>query len=80
MNTPTIEQIIEATDGKLARDERSVIVGYGSLGYLRLFPDSVIFGGQELPAVRIEGRLARRDGALQSELRAKLRAAGLEVR
>lgn len=80
MTTPTLQQIIDATDGKLSRDGETVVVSYGSLGYLRLSPSMIIRDGIELPAVQIDGRLSARNGGLQGELRAKIRAADLEIR
>lgn len=77
---PTIQQIIDVTGGKESRDGESVVVGYGPLGYYRLTPSTIIRDGQELPAVRIDGRLSRQDGAKSAELREKLRANGIEVR
>lgn len=79
---PTLDQIIEAVgnNAKLSRDEESVVVGYGPLGYLRLTPDSVIISGEEFPAARIEGRLSRQNGGAQSELRKALEAAGIRIR
>lgn len=77
---PTLDQIADITGGTIARDGQSVIVGYGPLGYLRVSPAYVIIDGAERPAARIDGRLARRDGTIQTELRATLRAAGIEIR
>ena len=77
MKNATIEQIIEATGGKESRDGESVVIGFGSLGYLRIYPDYVISGGQETPAGRIEGRLSRANGAKHAEVRKMLEAAGL---
>ena len=75
--TPSIEQIIAATGGKESRDGKSVVVGYGPLGYLRVTPDYAIESGEERPAARIEGKLSRRNGARHAELRAALEAAGI---
>jgi len=81
MSTPTLQQIIDAVGGKPSRDGRSVVVGYGADGYLRLYPSSVTLGGPEIiPAVRIDGELSRGNGGAQSVLRAKIRAAGMEIR
>ncbi|MDQ2069297.1 hypothetical protein [Natronospira bacteriovora] len=79
---PTIEQIMEAIGDQASesRDGESVIVGYGPIGYLRIHPDSIIRDGEELPAVRIDGKLSRANGSTQSELREQLRTAGLEIR
>ena len=74
---PSIEQIIDATGGKESRDGKSVVVGYGPLGYLRLTPDYAIESGEERPAARVEGKLTRRNGARHAELRAALEAAGI---
>jgi hypothetical protein len=76
----TFDQIIDATGGQMSRDGQSVVVSYGPLGYLRLTPAYVVIDGAEVPAALITGKLTRRDGALQAELRAKLRAAGIEIR
>lgn len=80
MSTPTLQQIIDAVGGKPSRDGRSVVVGYGAYGYLRLYPSVVTLGGPEIPAVRIDGELSRGNGGAQSALRAKIRAAGIEIR
>lgn len=77
---PTLDRIADATGGTIARDGQSVVVGYGPLGYLRLTPAYVIIDGTERQAARIDGRLSRRDGSHQAELRATLRAAGIEIR
>ena len=74
---PTIEQIIAATGGKESRDGKSVVVGYGPIGYLRITPDYAIESGEERPAARVEGKLSRRNGARHAELRAALEAAGI---
>lgn len=75
--TPTLDQLVEATGGKLSRDGESVVVGYGSIGYLRVLPDWVIVDGQEIPAARIDGRLRAANGAKHSDLRDRLRAADI---
>lgn len=80
MIEPTLDTIIDITDGELARDEESVIVSYGALGYYRLTPDTVIRDGEEHPAVAIRGRLTRQDGKHSADLRDTLRAGGLEIR
>lgn len=80
MTTPTISDLIEVTGGKESRNGESVIVGYGPIGYLTLTPDSIILNGEELPAARIEGRLSRRNGGHQADLRAKLKDAGIYIR
>lgn len=79
---PTLETIAQASGGKLARDGQSVVVSYGSNGYLRLFPSVVWADGtrNEIPAVRIDGKLTSGNGGAKEALRAKLRAAGLEIR
>ncbi len=78
--TPTLDTIIAATGGHLSRDGKGVIVSYGTNGDLALSPSTIIREGREMPAVRIDGKLHRRNGGLQAELRARLRAAGLEIR
>lgn len=78
--TATLTQIIDAVGGNVSRDGQSVVIGYGSIGYLRLLPSEVIIDGIEIPAVAIEGRLSARNGGHKAELRAKIRAAGMEIR
>jgi hypothetical protein len=73
----TLQDIAGITGGKLARDEESVVVGYGNNGFLRLALTTVITGGEEREAVAVSGKLARREGAAYSELRGKIRDAGL---
>lgn len=79
---PTLDTIIAAVGGRPSKDGQNVVVSYGSNGYLRLYPSTVIMSHEqgEVAAVRIDGKLARQNGGSQAELRAKLRAAGIEIR
>ena len=76
---PTIAAIIQITDGKASQDGASVVVGYGSLGFFRLTPSTVILDGTEIPAVELSGKLARRNAGHREELADKIRAAGIYI-
>jgi hypothetical protein len=78
--TPSLNTIIAAVGGKISRDGQNVVIGYGSNGFLRLYPSTITLGGPDLPAVRIDGKLISGNGGAQATLRAKLRTAGLEIR
>lgn len=82
MNEPTIAQIIEAVgeNAKASRDGTHVVVGFGAIGFLRLFPSWIRDDARNaIPAVRIDGKLNSGTGGTKDRLRKQLRAAGIEI-
>jgi hypothetical protein len=78
-NAATLAILATLPNAKLSRDEKTVVVSYGSNGYLRLVPSYQVEGDEKVPAAEIEGRLSRRDGGTQAELRAAIRELGIRV-
>lgn len=75
---PDLEHLAGVARGRVSRDEETVIVGYGPLGFLTLRPCLTWSGGVARPSAEITGKLSRNNGGRQAELRERLRAAGIE--
>lgn len=81
----TVEQLMEIAEaaglGRVWRHPKEEQVRlYVGQEWLELTPDEAIVDGVEIPAVRIRGRLSRRDGGAKAQIRDAARAAGLEIR